>query len=410
LSPDSKSLPAEGSLFGLVLTTDALAAATSDRAWIRAMLDFEAALAGAEAGAGVIPPEAAEAVRRCCSGDVELDAAQLGREGRLTGNPAVALVASLRRCLPEDVAQWVHFGATSQDVVDTALMLVLRPVLDLVLGDLARAADAAASLAERFRSTPMVARTLLQHARPTTFGRKAAGWMVALDEVAGTLSHIRRHRLAVQLGGPEGTLADLGEHGPRVVDDLASDLGLAVPVMSWHTDRTRVAEAAGALALAAGAAGKIALDVCLLMQNEVGEAFEPAAAGRGGSSSMAHKRNPAMSAAVIAAWKRAQGLSAILLGAVAQEHERAAGAWQAEALTFSELCQAAGGAVSVAADILSGLEVVPDRMAHNLALSLGPARGHEMPPTGASAPSWLGSAEALVDRALALHRKAYLGA
>jgi len=407
-----------------------MAAATSDRAWIRAMLDFEAALAGAEARAGVIPLAGAKAVRQCCARDGDFDADHLGRQGRLAGNPAVALVAALRRLLPEDLARWVHFGATSQDVVDTALMLVLRQVLDLVLDDLARAAEATARLAQRYRSTPMVARTLLQQALPTTFGRKAAGWLVALDEVTGSLRHIRHHRLAVQLGGPEGTLAALGEHGPRVVDELASELGLAAPVMSWHTDRTRVAEASGALALAAGVTGKIALDVCLLMQNEVGEAFEPVAPGRGGSSSMPHKRNPAMSAAVLAAWRRAHGLSAILLGAVAQEHERAAGAWQAEALTFSELCQAVGGAVSVTADILSGLEVDPARMAHNLALaepralayglltSEGPTRV-EVPAPGwlgpadvpgwlgpADVPGWLGPAEALVDRALAMHDKA----
>jgi 3-carboxy-cis,cis-muconate cycloisomerase len=390
--------PADGSLFGLVLTTDAMVAATSDRAWVRAMLDFEAALATAEARAGVVPPEAAEAVRRCCAVDNDFDVVDLGRQGRLSGTPAVALVAALRRQLPANAARWAHFGATSQDVVDTALMLVLRQVLELVLGDLARAAEGAAGLAERYRSTPMVARTLLQHALPTTFGRKAAGWLVAVGEVTDHLDYIRRHRLAVQLGGPEGTLSALGPHGPDIVEALARELDLPAPVMSWHTDRTRVAEAAGALALAAGVAAKIALDVSLLMQNEVGEAFEPAAAGRGGSSSMPHKRNPAMSATVGAAWRRAQGLSAILLGAAAQEHERAAGAWQAEALTFSELCRAAGGAVSVSADIVSGLEVDPARMAHNLGPALGPMA------TGGEAPAWLGPAEALVDRALAQYR------
>jgi 3-carboxy-cis,cis-muconate cycloisomerase len=396
-------------LFGLVLTTDDMAAATSDRSWVRAMLAFEAALATAEARAGVIPPEAAGAVRRCCARDADFDAADLGRQGRLSGNPAVALVAALRRRLPEGTAPWAHFGATSQDVVDTALMLVLRQVLDLVLGDLARTAEAVAGLAERYRSTPMVARTLLQHALPTTFGRKAAGWLVAVVEVTDNLDHIRRHRLAVQLGGPEGTLAALGPHGPRVVEELASELGLSVPVMAWHTDRTRVAEAAAALALAAGGAAKIALDVSLLMQNEVGEAFEPAAEGRGGSSSMPHKRNPAMSATVGAAWRRAQGLNAILLGAVAQEHERAAGAWQAEALTFSELCRAAGGAVSVSADIASGLEVDTVRMAHNLGLGHDPAPGTGRGANQGEAPAWLGAAEALVDRALAQYRNGQAG-
>jgi 3-carboxy-cis,cis-muconate cycloisomerase len=242
----------------------------------------------------------------------------------------------------------------------------------------------------------MVARTLLQHALPTTFGRKAAGWLVALDEVASGVERVRRHRLAVQLGGPEGTLAALGEHGPQVVNELACQLGLLVPVVPWHTDRTRVAEAANALALSAGASAKIALDVSLLMQSEVAEAFEPALAGRGASSSMPGKRNPAMSATVSAAWRRAQGLSAVLLGTLAQEHERAAGAWQAEALTLSELSRAAGGCVSVTADILSGLEVDPARLAQNLALNQAQAAAEGGPP-----PAWLGAAEDFVDRALA---------
>lgn len=389
------------SLFGLVLTTDALAAATSDRSWLRAMLDFEAALATAEAKAGVIPPHAAEAVRRCCAREADFDPVALGREGRLAANPAVALVAAVRRNVGDENARWAHFGATSQDVVDTALMLVLRQVLDVVLGDLARAAEAAEHLAGRFRSTPMVARTLLQHALPTTFGRKAAGWLVALDEAASGLARVRRHRLAVQLGGPEGTLAGLGKYGPQVVSEVGAELGLLVPVVPWHTDRTRVAEAANALALSAGVSAKIALDVSLLMQNEVAEAFEPALPGRGASSSMPRKRNPAMSATVSAAWRRAQGLSAVLLGTLAQEHERAAGAWQAEALTMSELSRAAGGCVSVTADILSGLEVDPARMAQNLALTQAQAASA----AAGTPPEWLGPAEGLVDRALAMHRE-----
>ncbi len=180
----------EGGLFVSVLTTDAMAVATSDRLWLRAMLDFEVALARAEARAGVIPPEAAEAIERCCRSDQDFDPVALGRAGRLSGNPAVALVGALRERLPEQTARWAHFGATSQDMVDTALMIVLRQALRLVLGDLGRAKDAAAGLAERYRSTPMAARTLLQQALPTTFGRKAAGWLVALTEVTEGLNHV----------------------------------------------------------------------------------------------------------------------------------------------------------------------------------------------------------------------------
>jgi 3-carboxy-cis,cis-muconate cycloisomerase len=375
-----------------------MAGVTSDRSWLRAMLDFETALAASEARLGVIPPEAAEAIARCCLRDGDFDPEALGREGRLAGNPAVALVAALRQRLPAEFARWAHFGATSQDVVDTALMLVLRQVLALVATDLARAEDAAADLAQRYRSTPTTARTLLQHALPTTFGRKAAGWLVALGEASAALDQVRRHRLAVQLGGPAGTLDAFGDRGPGVVDELASELALLVPVLPWHTDRTRVVEAAGALAMAAGTAGKIALDVSLLMQTEVGEAFEPPAEGRGGSSSMPHKRNPAMATSVTAAWLRATGLHAIVLGAMAQAHERAAGAWQAEAQTLSDLCRAAGGAVSVTADILAGLEVDTARMGDNLGLTKegGLGEGRDLQ---------LGSAAAFVDRALDEYRR-----
>jgi 3-carboxy-cis,cis-muconate cycloisomerase len=390
----------EGGLFASVLTTDAMAVATSDRSWLRAMLDFEVALATAEARVGVIPPEAAEAIERCCGRDNDFDPVALGRAGRLSGNPAVALVGALRERLPGQTAQWAHFGATSQDMVDTALMLVLRQALILIVGDMDRAKEAAAVLAERYRSTPMAARTLLQQALPTTFGRKAAGWLVALTEVTEGLSHVLHHRLAVQLGGPAGTLGSLGEHAFLVVDEVASELDLRAPVLPWHTDRARVVEASSALALSAGAAAKIALDVSLLMQTEVGEVFEPSAPGRGGSSSMPHKRNPAMAASVTAAWRRAQGQSAVLLAALPQEHERAVGAWQAEPETLSELCRSVGGAASVTADMLEGLEVDSARMARNLELTK-----NVLDKNSPDVSSSLGQSEALVDRALALYRK-----
>jgi 3-carboxy-cis,cis-muconate cycloisomerase len=401
LAPGESASHEEGGLFVSVLTTDAMAVATSDGSWLRAMLDFEVALAKAEARAGVIPPEAAEAIERCCRADHGFDPVALGRAGRLSGNPAVALVGALRERLPGQSAQWVHFGATSQDTVDTALMLVLRQALSLIVEDLERAKEAAAGLAERYRSAPMAARTLLQQALPTTFGRKAAGWLVALTEVTEGLDHVLHHRLAVQLGGPAGTLASLGEQALGVVDEVAAELGLRAPVLPWHTDRTRVVEASSALALCAGAAAKVALDVSLLMQTEVGEAFEPSAPGRGGSSSMPHKRNPAMSASVAAAWRRAQGQSAVVLGAMAQEHERAVGAWQAEAETLSELCRSVGGAVSVTADIVAGLEVDTARMARNLEPTMDVV-GNALPDLS----SYLGPPEAFVDRALALYRAA----
>jgi 3-carboxy-cis,cis-muconate cycloisomerase len=401
LARDERQASEEGGLFVSVLTTDAMAAATSDRSWLRAMLDFEVALARGEARAGAIPPEAAEAIVLCCRSDDHFDPVALGRAGRLSGNPGVALVGALRERLPAQAAQWAHFGAASQDMVDTALMLVLRQALSLVLGDLDRAKEAAAGLAERYRSAPMAARTLLQQALPTTFGRKAVGWLVALSEVTDALDHVFHHRLALQLGGPAGTLAQLGEQASGVVEEVASQLGLLVPVVPWHTDRARVVEASNALALCAGAAAKVALDVSLMMQTEVGEVFEPSAPGRGGSSSMPHKRNPAMAASVIAAWRRAQGQSAILLAAMPQEHERAVGAWQAEPETLSELCRSVAGAVAVTADILEGLEVDTARMARNLELSKD-VLGGDLSDVARS----LAQAEALVDSALGLYRRA----
>ena len=366
------SIATAGELFGLVVTTDALASATSDRAWLLAMLRFEAALARAEADLGVVPGDAAQDIERCCyEAWDDLTPAALGRRGRLSGNPAVPFVAELRSRLPAGSARWAHFGATSQDVLDSALMLVAREVLDIVLADLGRLATAAAGLAERHRRDVLPARTLLQHAAPTTFGVKAAGWLVAALEAAEALGRLRRERLSVQLGGPAGTLAALGPRGPGVVEELARGLGLHAPVLPWHTNRLRVVELAGALTASAGVAAKVALDVALLMQTEVSEAFEPAAPGRGGSSSLPQKRNPAMASTVTAAWRQAQGAASVVVGAMAQEHERAAGAWQAEHQAFSLLARSAGGAVAVAADILTGLEVDTARMEADVGLTRG---------------------------------------
>jgi 3-carboxy-cis,cis-muconate cycloisomerase len=449
-----------GGLFGPIFTTDELAEATSDRAWVASMLEFEAALAVAEAEVGLVPPEAAAAIGQVCR-QTEVNPAALGRGGRLGASPVIPLVAGLRQQLPPDAARWAHFGATSQDVLDSALMLVLRRVLDLTLVDLARLAKGAAALAGQHRSTLSTARTLLQHAAPTTFGRKAAGWLVAIVEVGEVLRHVRQHRLAVQLGGPAGTLAALGRLGPDVVEALASQLGLEVPVLPWHTDRTRVVEISSALTLAAGVAGKTALDVSLLMQTEVSEVFEPGAAGRGASSSLPHKRNPSMAAEILAAARRAQALTGVVLAGMAQEHERAVGAWQAEWQTVSELSRAAGGAVSFCADMLTGLEVDPARMATNmgitrglllaerLTLELAPFLGYDearrqveaaskrvalsassleealsledalsrepgvaevlsrLPPDAFDPAAWTGSSELFVDRAIELYRKAY---
>jgi 3-carboxy-cis,cis-muconate cycloisomerase len=275
----------EGGLFSQIFTTDQLLAATADRAWLQAMLDVEAALAVAEAEVGVIPAEAAPAIVAECRADL-YDASLLGRAGRLGGNPVIPLVQALTARVNGESADWVHWGATSQDILDSAAMLVIKRSLDLILSDLAGAADACATLAERHRSTLMAGRTLLQQALPITFGLKSAGWLAAILDARTGLQHIFDHGLAVQLGGAAGTLASLGSSGPEVTTRMATQLDLHSPALPWHTHRGRMAAVATGLGIAAGVAGKIALDVALLMQTEVGEAFEPAGADVGGSSTL----------------------------------------------------------------------------------------------------------------------------
>jgi 3-carboxy-cis,cis-muconate cycloisomerase len=271
----------------------------------------------------------------------------------------------------EEAARWVHHGATSQDILDTAASLVAFRALGPILDDLEGAARAAADLADRHRATVMAGRTLGQQALPTTFGLKAAGWLVALDEAAAGLDRVRRTRLAAQLGGAAGTLAALGPDGIEVAGHYAQVLGLCEPTLPWHTDRTRVAELAGALGAAAGVLGKLALDVTLLAQTEIGEVAEPATDGRGGSSTLPHKRNPVGAVLVRAATARVPGLVATLLAAMAQEQERAAGAWHAEWEPQAELLRLVGGAAARARELLEGLEVDPERMRANLEVTGG---------------------------------------
>jgi 3-carboxy-cis,cis-muconate cycloisomerase len=348
--------------------SDAPAEAVSDRAWLQAMLDFEAALARAEARAGVVPAEAAEAIAACCDAG-RFDAAALGREGRAAASPVPPLVRALTAVVREQdggAARYVHWGATSQDVLDTAAMLVARRALEAILAGLDGVASAAGALAAEHRDTPMAGRTLLQQALPVTFGLKAAGWLVAVLDARRRLAAVRAEGLAVQLGGAAGTLASLGPAGEAVLRELAAGLGLPEPVLPWHTARGRVGELAAALAVAAGALGKIALDVVLLAQTEVGEVSEPGGGGRGGSSTLPHKRNPAGAVRVAAAARRVPALAATLLAAMPQEHERAAGAWQAEWEPLGEALALTGGAAATMREVLEQLEVHPDRMRENL--------------------------------------------
>jgi 3-carboxy-cis,cis-muconate cycloisomerase len=361
-----------------------IAAATGDGAWVQAMVDFEVALARAQ-GIELSVPD-------------QLDAAELARAGRSFGNPAAPLVSALDS--PD-----AHRGATSQDVMDTAAMLVARRTLPLIFEQLDGVAAACARLAAEHRDTPMAARTLLQQALPTTFGLKAAGWLVSVDEACDLLDAVP---LRVELGGAAGTLASLGSDGLAVLGRLAAELELEEPVLPWHTRRVRVAQLGAALAIAAGALEKIALDVKLMAQTEVGELAESAEGGRGGSSTLPHKRNPVGAALTIACAAGVRGAASVLTGAMAQEHERAAGAWQAEWEALSRALALGGGAAASLRESLEGLEVFPERMRANLDLTGGLIMAEAKRVTGEEAPdptTYLGSAGAFVDRALAAHEE-----
>jgi 3-carboxy-cis,cis-muconate cycloisomerase len=336
--------------------------ATSDAAWLAAMLDGERALAIASARAGVIPSDAAEAIAEACRPD-RFDVERVLVEGRASGNPAEPLARALTEAVEGDAAAYVHRGATSQDVVDTAAMLVARRALELLAEALDGVEDRCAALAEEHRSTPMVGRTLLQQAVPTTFGLKAAGWLVAVREAAEALDRVRRTRLAVQLGGAAGTLAGFGDSGLEVRRFFAVELGLEEPTLAWHADRGRIAELAGALATVAAALAKIAVDIALLAQTEVGEVTD---GGSGGSSTMPHKRNPVGSALAVACARQVHGYVSVLTAPGAAEHERGVGGWQSEWHALSGALAYAGGAADAVRRTLAGLEVHPERMLENL--------------------------------------------
>ena len=320
---------------GLFVPTP-LRVAVSDTAWLEAMLEVERALANAEAIAGVVPAAAAGAIAEACVPD-HYDIEALCEQGRPVGNPAGPLVRALREQVGGDAAHWVHFGATSQDVLDSAAMLVARNAIAMINEELDGAAGACARLAEDHRGTVMAARTLLQQAVPTTFGLKAAGWLVALLDAR---LRLERLTLPAELGGAAGTLAALGEQGPEVVRLFAAELELDAPTLPWHAHRGPVAALAGALAGAAAAAAKIGLDIVLLAQTEVGEVSE--AAG-GGSSTMPQKQNP-VRAVLARACARGVRAQVAVLAAGEHEHERAAGAWHAEWNALSEALALTGGA------------------------------------------------------------------
>jgi 3-carboxy-cis,cis-muconate cycloisomerase len=352
--------------FDALFVPDELREAVSSRSWLGAMLEAERALALAGARAGIVPEAAAARIAEECSVDA-YDWDALLEEWRLSGSPAEPLVRALVGRLGEDAGKWVHVGATSQDIVDTAAMLVTRRALGLVIGQITRGADACAVLARAHRDAPMAGRTLLQHAVPTTFGLKAAGWLVALGDVGARLDGLRQ-ALPAQLGGAAGTLSALGDHGLEVATIYARELRLAEPIVPWHANRVVVAELGAALAVAAGAVAKICVDLQLLAQTEVGEVRE---GGNGGSSAMPQKRNPVGATWARAGAELARGHALVLVGAAAAEHERSAGSWQAESDAISGALATAGGAAAALAATLEGLEVDTERMRANLALTGG---------------------------------------
>jgi 3-carboxy-cis,cis-muconate cycloisomerase len=342
-----------------------VAAEVSDRAFLQAMLDVEVALARALAGAGIATDGAADEIADAADASA-FDLGAIGRAAGDSATPVLAMLSQLRARLSDDGAAHLHQGATSQDVIDTALMLVAKRALAPLLDELAEAADTCAELADRHRATLAPGRTLLQQALPVTFGLKAANWLTGLDGARRELVDVRRDVLAVQFGGAVGTLAALGDRGFEVGAGIAAELGLADPLVPWHTQRLRPARLASALGAALGVMGKVGRDVTLLAQTEVAEASEGGGEGRGGSSAMPHKENPVGAIVVVACAQRAPGLVATALAAMVQEHERAAGAWQSEWEPQLELLRLAGSAAVTLAELLAGLHVDVERMRSDL--------------------------------------------
>ena len=348
----------------------------SDACTAQRMLHVEAALARACTLCGVLPQAAANAITRVCQQPLErvIDLDALAGSAVSAGNLAIPLVKQLTASVARDdaeAARFVHWGATSQDVLDTALVLQLRDALGTLERDLVALGNACAQLATRHRATPMVGRTWLQHALPITFGLKAAGWLDGLGRDLLRLARARRQVAVLQFGGAAGTLASLGDAAPNVSIALARELRLELPALPWHGQRDRLVEVAAALGILTGSLGKMARDISLMMQTEVGEVAEPSGAGRGGSSTMPHKRNPVGCAAVLTASVRVPPLVGTLLAGMVQEHERALGGWQAEWDTLPQVVTLAGGALRQMGEVVAGLEVNVQRMRANLGLTRG---------------------------------------
>ena len=360
-------------LFDAYFTAPAMRAIFCDAGRVQGMLDFEAALARAEARVGLIPTEAVAPIEAACKAEL-YDYPALAQAIATAGNSASPLVKALGKRIAAtdpEAERYVHLGATSQDAMDSGLVLQLRAAIVLLESDLAKLADALAARAERHIDTPLAGRTWLQQATPVTLGMKLAGVLGAVTRHRQRLSELKPRLLCLQFGGASGSLAALGEAGWAVSGALAQELELTLPEQPWHTQRDRLVEFASLLGMIAGSLGKLGRDLSLLMQTEAGEVFEPAAPGKGGSSTMPHKRNPVSAAVLIGAATRAPGLVATMFAAMPQEHERSLGLWHAEWETLPELCCLVSGALQQALLVVPGLEVDAARMRANLELTQG---------------------------------------
>jgi 3-carboxy-cis,cis-muconate cycloisomerase len=362
-----------GRLTESLATTEELSGLFSDLSVVRAMLDFEVALATVQARLGVIPEAAAEAIRLAAQAE-QSPGDTLARDSLRAGTPVIPMVKALTervRAVSPEGARFVHWGATSQDVSDTALVLLLKRAEAMVAADLARLDVALDKLASAHASTVMLGRTLLRAAPPITFGLKAAGWLGAIRRGASRVSGRFQQALVLQFGGASGTLAALGKPGMEIGRYLAEELDLGFPDAPWHAHRDRLAALVCACGVLTGSLGKMARDVSLLMQDEVGEASEPGGEGRGGSSTMPHKRNPVACSLTLAAANRVPGLVAAYLAGMVQEHERGVGGWHAEWPTIVAVIQATGLAAASMAETAEGLTVDAARMRNNIEATRG---------------------------------------
>jgi 3-carboxy-cis,cis-muconate cycloisomerase len=363
----------QSDLVASMFSTPDMQGVFSARACLQGMLDFESALARAQAEVGVVPAAAVPHINACCKAEL-IDAEALCAAAGAAGNLAIPLVRQLTALVSKrdaEAAKFVHWGATSQDAIDTGMLLQLRQALDLISRDLAALLDALAVLCERHRDTPQAGRTWLQQALPVTFGLKVAGWMDGLLRRQARLDQVSQSAMVLQFGGAAGTLASLGDAGLAVTEALARQLRLGVADMPWHTQRDRLCEVACELGMLVGSLGKMARDISLAMQTEVGELAEPVATGRGGSSAMPHKRNPVGCAIALTCAARMPGLVSTMLAGMVQEHERALGGWQAEWDTVPQIAGLAAAATQQMRQVAEGLTVDAARMQTNLRLTDG---------------------------------------